>query len=167
MANIITIIRIICSIVLLFCPALSFSFYSVYVIAGFSDMIDGIIARKMNTVSEFGSRLDTLADFVLVVVCMIKLLPILDIEVWMYIWIGIIAIIKLINVIFGIKQQSRFIAIHSVMNKIAGGLLFVLPLTIGIINLRYSIVVVCIVATIAAIEEGYYIRTGKYGGKYK
>ena len=44
MANIITIIRIICSIVLLFCPALSFSFYSVYVISGFSDMIDGIIA---------------------------------------------------------------------------------------------------------------------------
>ena len=53
------------------------------------------------------------------------------------------------------------------MNKIAGGLLFVLPLTIGIINLRYSTVVVCIVATITAIQEGYYIRTGKYGGKYK
>lgn len=38
-----------------------------------------------------------------------------------HIWIGIIAIIKLINVIFGIKQQNSFIAIHSVMNKIAGG----------------------------------------------
>lgn len=37
-------------------------------------MIDGTIARKTNNANEFGSRLDTIADFAFVVACMIKLL---------------------------------------------------------------------------------------------
>ena len=71
MANIITGIRILCSIALVFCPTLSPVFYSLYLVAGFTDMIDGTVARKTNTVSEFGSRLDTIADFIFVVVCLI------------------------------------------------------------------------------------------------
>ena len=138
MANIVTGMRIICSIALLFCPAFSVTFYSLYIIAGVSDMIDGTIARKTGTVSEFGSALDTVADFILVVVCLIKLLPILDIEIWMFIWIGIIAIIKVINIVSGIIVQGRFVSVHSVMNKLTGVLLFVLPLTVAIIDLRYS-----------------------------
>ncbi|MBO4457811.1 MAG: CDP-alcohol phosphatidyltransferase family protein [Butyrivibrio sp.] len=59
MANIITGIRIVCSIALLFCPALSVTFKLLYIIAGVSDMIDGTIARKTGTVSELGSTLDT------------------------------------------------------------------------------------------------------------
>ncbi|WP_155834078.1 hypothetical protein [Butyrivibrio sp. VCD2006] len=41
------------------------------------------------------------------------------------------------------------------MNKTVGGLLFVLPLTLKIIDLRYSAVIICFVATFAAIQEGY------------
>lgn len=159
MANIITCIRIICSIALLFCPALSVTFYSLYIIAGVTDMVDGTIARKTGNVSEFGSRLDTVADFTLIVVCLIKLLPVLDIVMWMFIWIGIIAIIKVINIVSGIVVQGRLVAVHSVMNKITGFLLFALPLTVTIIDLRYSAVIVCTVATFAAIQEGYFIRT--------
>ena len=59
MANIITGIRRVCSIALLFCPALSVTFKLLYIIAGVSDMIDGTIARKTGTVSELGSTLDT------------------------------------------------------------------------------------------------------------
>lgn len=128
MANIITGIRIISSISLLFCPALSVTIYLLYIIAGVSDMIDGTIARKTGTVSEFGSKLDTVADLIFVVVCLIKLLPMLDIKIWMYIWIGIIAMIKVINIVYGIIVQGRFVSVHSVMNKITGGLLFALPL---------------------------------------
>jgi len=59
MANIITGIRIVLSIALLFCLALSPAFYALYIAAGFSDMIDGAVARKTGTVSEFGSKIDT------------------------------------------------------------------------------------------------------------
>ena len=57
-ANIITGLRIILSVVLLLCPVFSPTFYSLYLLAGLSDMADGIIARKKNSVSEFGSRFD-------------------------------------------------------------------------------------------------------------
>ena len=63
-ANIITGVRILCSIALLFCPAFSISFYSLYIIAGGSDMIDGAIARKTGTVSAFGAKFDTVADLI-------------------------------------------------------------------------------------------------------
>ena len=124
-------------------------------------MIDGAIARKTGTVSAFGAKFDTVADLILVVVCMIKLLPALDIANWMYVWIGIIAMIKVINIASGIKTKGRFVTVHSVMNKITGILLFTLPLTLGFIELRYSAAVVCAVATFAAIQEGHYIRTGQ------
>ena len=161
MANIITCIRIVLSVALLFCPALSSAFYVLYIAAGFSDMIDGAVARKTGTVSELGSRLDTIADIIFTVVCLIKLFPVLDVPAWLYIWISVIAIIKLINIAIGYIRQKRFVAVHSVINKVTGGLLFIFPLTLAFINLKYSAAVVCAVATIAAVYEGYLIQAGR------
>ena len=151
MANAISIIRIIASIALLFCRAFSPAFYVLYIAAGLSDMLDG-----------FGARLDTIADFVLVIVCLIKLLPILRIPAWLYLWIGIIALIKVINIVSGFAVQKRFVAVHSLMNKATGALLFLLPLAIPAAELKYAAIVVCAAATFAAIQEGHFIRTGRH-----
>ena len=62
--NIITGIRIVISVALLFFPALSPAFFVLYVADGLSDMIDSAAVRRTKTVSEFGSRLDTFADIV-------------------------------------------------------------------------------------------------------
>ena len=155
MANIITGIRIVISVVLLFCPALSPIFYVLYLIAGLSDMIDGTVARKTGTVSDFGSKLDTVADIVFVTVCLIKVLPVLDIPGWLYIWIAVIAFIKVANIAVGYILHKEVVSVHSMLNKITGGLLFVFPLTLEFIDLKYSATVVCVVATVAAIQEGY------------
>ena len=122
-------------------------------------MLDGLVARKTDTVSKFGARLDTIADFVFAVVSLIKLLPVLRIPEWLYGWIGMIALIKVVNIISGFAVQKRFVAVHSVMNKVAGELLFLLPLTIPAVPLKYSAIVVCTAATFAAIQEGHFIRT--------
>ena len=84
MANIITAIRIVCSIALLLFPAFSPPFYTLYIAVGISDMIDGTVARKTGTVSALGSKLDTAADFIFVVCCLIKLLPVFNIPTWLY-----------------------------------------------------------------------------------
>lgn len=118
MANIITGIRIICSIVLLFCPVFSPVFYALYITAGVSDMVDGAVARKMGTVSNFGSKLDTAADFVFVFVCLIKLIPAIYVPTWLFIWIIVIAVIKAINLIFGYVMRKEMIALHTVMNRV-------------------------------------------------
>ena len=82
---------------MLFFPAFSLAFYALYITAGVSDMVDGWVARRTHTASELGAKLDTIADIVFVVVCLVKLLPVVDITTWLYVWIGIIALIKIIN----------------------------------------------------------------------
>ncbi len=162
MANIITGIRIICSIALLFCPVFSPVFYALYITAGVSDMVDGTVARKTGTVSEFGSKFDTTADFILAIVCLIKLIPVIHVPAWLVIWIIVIAVIKAINLISGYVVRKEIVALHTVMNKVTGILLFVLPMTLTFIDLKYSGMFVSILATFAAIQEGHLIRTGMY-----
>ena len=160
MANTITGLRILVSVALLFCPVFSPIFYALYLIAGLSDMADGIVARKTNSVSEFGSRFDSIADYVFVVVCLMKLLPVMDIPIWLYVWTAIIALIKIINVISGYVMQKRYAVVHTTMNKVTGVLLFMFPLTLTIVPLIYTGIPICSVATFAAIQEGHFIRTG-------
>ncbi len=161
MANCITGNRILCSILLLFCPALSPPFIALYLTAGLTDMIDGTVARKTNTAGAFGAALDTVADFVFVAASLIKLIPILDIPVWMDVWAAVIALIRAINIVSGYVLRKRFIALHTAMNKVAGALLFALPLTLSFMDLRFSATVVCAAATFAAVQEGHLIRTGR------
>lgn len=59
------------------------------------------------------------------------------------IWIGLIAVIKLINIIAGFVVQKRFVTVHSLANKITGAVQFALPLA----------------ATFAAIQEGHIMRS--------
>lgn len=124
-------------------------------------MIDGAVARKTNTDSKFGTKLDTIADFVFTAVALIKILPAMHIPTWLWVWIIVIAIIKIGNVTVGFKKKKGFVAEHTLMNKITGILLFLLPMTLHFIELRYSAVIVCSVATVSAIQEGYYIKTGR------
>lgn len=150
-----------CSIIMIFFSAFSVTFYVLYLAGGVTDMVDGLVARKTNTVSKMGSRLDSIADVFFVAVSLFKILPAVDISTWLWIWIAVIAAIKVINILSGFLSQKRFVAEHTIMNKVTGFLLFLLPLTLTVIELNYSGAVVCCIATFAAIQEGHYIRTGK------
>ena len=160
MANWITGMRILLSVGLLFCPALSASFFSLYLAAGLTDMLDGPVARKTDTATAFGAKLDSGADMLFIAVCLVKLLPVLAIPVWLYIWIAAIALIKLINIVSGFVMQKRFVALHTPMNKATGALLFLLPLTVSSIPLQYTVPIICAVATFAAIQEGQMVSQG-------
>ena len=157
-ANIITGSRIVFSLSLLFIPLSSAWFYALYLLCGLSDMIDGIVARRTNSASELGARLDTVSDFVFMSVALIKFLPHLHIPVWMWIWIGIIAMIKLGNAALGFVRTKKFISHHTVLNKVTGLLLFFLPVTISFVDLTYTLPIVCTIATVAAMHEWYYME---------
>lgn len=159
-ANIITSSRIVGAICLLFCPVFSVVFYILYVFCGITDMIDGTVARKTNTVSEVGSKLDSIADYIFVAICLIKLIPVIHLPIWLWIWIGLIAIVKVVNIISGYIVWKEMVTKHTVLNKITGVLLFVLPLTLSFVEIKYSGAVACAIATVAAVQEGHLIRTG-------
>lgn len=136
-------------------------FYIIYLFCGFTDMIDGKIARKTNSTSAFGSRLDTIGDLIFVVVSMFKLLPAISLPKWFWIWVSIIAMIKISNIILGYVSKKHFLSLHTVMNKITGLLLFLLPLTIFFVDLKITAIVACALATFSAIQEMVYVITGR------
>ena len=154
-ANIITGSRIVLSLPLLLISLTSAWFCVIYLLCGLSDMIDGTVARRTNSASEFGARLDTVSDFVFLSMALIKFVPHLHIPVWLWIWIGIIAMMKLGNAVWGFVRTKKLISPHTVLNKVMGLLLFLLPMTVSFIELTYTLPFVCAVATTAAIHEVY------------
>ena len=124
-------------------------------------MIDGTVARRTSSASEFGARLDTVSDFVFMTVALIKFVPHLHIPVWLWIWIGIIAMIKIGNVVWGFVRTKRLISPHTFLNKVMGLLLFLMPLTISFVDITYTLPIVCTVATVAAMHEVYFTYSEK------
>ena len=156
-ANIITGSRVIFSVALLFASLSSTLFCALYLICGFTDMIDGTVARKMGAVSEFGARLDTVSDFVFIFVCAVKILPILRIPVWLWVWIALIALTKILNIALVFIAKKKLISVHSVFNKITGFALFLLPFTLTFVPTTYSVSAICVLATVAVAQEVYLV----------
>ena len=123
-------------------------------------MVDGTVARMTNSASEFGARLDTVSDFVFMVVCSIKILPILHIPVWLWVWIALIALAKILNIALVFIAKKKLISIHSVFNKITGLALFLLPLTLTFVEVTYSASAICVLATVAVVQEVYLAKEG-------
>ncbi len=159
-ANIITGFRIVFSVLLLMLPAFSSGFYAMYLAGGITDMIDGAVARKTNSVSSFGSRLDSFADFIFMLSVLVKILPAIDIPIWALLWTVVIAIVKIAGNLAGFVLNKKILVEHTVMNKITGFMLFLLPFTFSFIELQFGLFVVCFVATAAAIQESYYLQKG-------
>jgi len=160
-ANIITGSRVAFSLPLLFIPLSSALFYILYLFCGLTDMIDGAIARKTGAVSKFGARLDTVADFVFMFVCSIKILPLMYIPVWLWVWIIIVALIKIFNIALVFIQKKKLLSIHSVLNKATGFALFLLPLSLAFVETTYSVATACVLTTIAEMQEVYFIAKGQ------
>ncbi len=98
--NIITIIRF------LLVPIFVYTFYasssyvlpfSIFIFAGFTDVLDGYIARKYNLITKWGKLLDPLADKVL----QISVLFVLTDRMLIPIWIIIVVIFKEVFMIIG------------------------------------------------------------------
>ena len=161
LANLITSCRILFSLLLLFFPALSPGFYGLYIAAGLSDMLDGFVARRTNSASPLGARLDSMADLVFLAVCLIKLMLVLTLPVWLWVWVGLIALLRLVNILSGFVCRKKLVLLHTKANKLTGALLFLLPLSLGFLNISYTAVPLCALASFAAVQEGHFIRTGR------
>ena len=123
-------------------------------------MADGYLARKLGCESKTGAMLDSLADLVFVVCCCFKLIPTVAFPKWLWIWGGAIVIIKVINQISALVMYKKFVFPHTVANKITGVLLFVGVQISLWINSIVPIIIIAVVATFAAVQEGHFIRMG-------
>lgn len=152
-ANLISIMRIILSLLLFFIKPLSITFIVIYIICGISDGLDGYIARKTNTTSRLGEKLDSIADLIMVLVLMIILFAIINLTVPVIVWMIIIAIIRVVSMIVVFVKYKTFGILHTYGNKITGFVLFVCPITFAFIQSDVMIDIICVIASISTIEE--------------
>ena len=155
--NVISVLRIAGSISLLFCDVTGWPFWSLYVLCGLSDILDGWLARRLHAESKTGAILDSVSDIVFVACCAIRLLPVLEIPAWLWIWAGVIVIIKIVNQISALVVFKRFCFPHTVANKLTGLLLFLTVPTM--FRSMIPISIVAALASFAALQEGHLIRT--------
>ena len=150
--NIITLLRIAGSFGLLLCDVTGVAFWLIYGLCGISDIADGWLARKLKCVTKTGALLDSMADICFVACCAWKLLPILDLPQWLWLWAGVIVVIKVVNQLSALVLYGHCCFPHTAANKVTGFLLFIaVPITFFTI---IPITIVAAIATFAAIHEG-------------
>ena len=155
--NVISVLRIAGSVSLLFCDATVWPFWVLYALCGISDMADGWLARKLHAETKAGAVLDSVADIVFVGCCAIRLLQVLEIPLWLWIWAGVVVFIKIVNQVSALVVYKRFCFPHTRANKLTGSLLFLVVPTMFCSVI--PIAAVAVLATFAAAQEGHFIRT--------
>ena len=151
--------RIVLCLPLLIVDAMTIPFWVIYLIAGLTDILDGFLARRWGVESKFGARLDSLADFVFVLVVGYKLFPWLRLPATLWMMIGLIALVKVINAISSFMVKHRIEFLHTKANKLTGSLLFIGMMTVGQSYFIPVAWVIACIALFAAIQEGHIIRS--------
>lgn len=151
MADLITISRIFLSILLLFLPFPSLPFLFLYVAGGLTDMLDGFVARATGTAGARGAKLDSLADGVFFLSSAIKIIPSLSILPFLWAPVMIVLLVRVANLLHSFFKGRE--PLHTTADKITGFLLFLLPLSLGLVPIMFSASAVTAVAFYAAIEE--------------
>ena len=157
--NLLSASRIALCLPLLLVDAMTLPFWVLYVIAGLTDILDGFLARRWGVESKFGARLDSLSDFVFVLVVGYKLFPYLKLPATLWMMIGLIALVKTVNAISSYVVRHRIDYLHTKANKLTGFLLFVGMMMIGQSYFITTAWMIACIALFAAIQEGHYIRS--------
>lgn len=152
-ANYMSITRIVLSITLLCITPLSMLFLLVYILCGITDMLDGYIARKMHIESTFGSKLDSIADFIMMLVLMFVLLPFLPLTESIMMWIVMIGVIKVGSIVIVFIKYRTFEMLHTYSNQVVGFVLFLYPMSLYVTPSHVLLCIICMIATVAALEE--------------
>ena len=157
--NILTASRIVLCLPLLLVDAMTVPFWVLYVIAGMTDMLDGFLARQWGVETKFGARLDSLADLIFVLAVGYKLFPWLKLPAALWMMMGLIAMVKIVNAISAYVIKHRIEFLHTKANKLTGFLLFIGVMTIGQSYFVPVAWVIACIALFAAIQEGHLIRS--------
>ena len=152
--NILSILRIILSILLIPFLSVPIVFIVIYILVGLSDMLDGYIARKFGYESNLGATLDSVSDFVfycILVFIFFKLYySILEMN---YQLVVIIIAIRLLNMLLTKIKYKKIVFIHTIANKATGIMIYLLPMILLFTENNTLIRILLLVAVLAAFEE--------------
>ena len=151
--NIITLFRLVFSPALLLIAPFSVSFLLLYALLGLSDVLDDFLARRWGVSGKLGARLDSAADFLLFFIILYLLVRNYRFPVWALLWVGLIAILRFVALAMCYKRFHKLAFLHTYANKATGFLLVLSPFLLPFLGLNASVIVVCVAASISALEE--------------
>jgi len=170
-SNIISLFRLFLSVPLWFLldgfnsPNIRYITFAVCIIASFSDILDGYLARKYNEVTEFGKIIDPLADKIAVGVIIIKLYLLGQIPVYYFLMIILRDIIIFLGGMFVAKKIGRILPSNA-LGKITviniGIVILLIILQFNGDNLVYKLIYASSIALIFASLVGYIIRAKEF-----
>lgn len=166
--NFITSFRIIGTFCLLFVKPLSPLFFIIYTLSGFSDVLDGFIARKMNLISEFGSKLDSIADLFFYAIMIIKVFPVLLKKLPNIFWLvlALVLVLRLSAYILAAIKYKKFTSLHTWLNKATGFMVFLIPYVINTIIFEPFAYLTSLLGAISSAEElSIHILSREYTSK--
>ncbi len=154
--NCITSLRIIGTFIMIFTTIFSREFYIVYTICGVTDVLDGFVARITKKTTEFGAKLDSVADLFFYGTMLFKLLPemLSAMPNAMPVMIASLVALRVCSYLIAAFRYKKFASLHTYMNKASGFSCFVMPYLIWMNvpeNIVYSIVYG--IAVVAGLEE--------------
>ena len=153
--NIITCVRILGTIALVFIEPFCVPFYVIWTICGVSDVLDGTVARMTKQESKFGARLDSMADIMFYLLMLYRVLPTLIAVLprWIWIIVCVIALTRSAAYVTALIKYKRFASLHSYLNKLSGFMLFLVPYFISLSWFWIYCVVLCGIGLLSSIEE--------------
>ncbi|WP_303872050.1 CDP-alcohol phosphatidyltransferase family protein [Acetobacterium wieringae] len=158
--NIITTFRIFLSLCLLFIDFRSAVFIFGYLICGFTDLLDGYIARKIHSETLLGAKLDSIADLFMSGMIIITVIKQNQINQLIFLGIIIITILRTGNAVLTKIKFKQIAIIHTSLNKVSGLFFFFCPIVYPFWDNRL-LIITGFLAFFAAIEEFLIILTSK------
>ncbi len=153
--NVITAFRIVGTAVMLFIRPLTTEFLVLYALCGFSDVLDGFIARTTGRTTELGAKLDSIADLLYYAVMVLKIMPVLlDIlPLWVWCATGVVVLLRLGSYITAAVKYKCFASMHTYMNKVTGLAMFTMPYVLMLPCAVELCAVICAIAGLSSLEE--------------
>lgn len=151
---IITGVRLLLAPVLLLCEPLSAGFYTVYLLCGLSDMLDGAVARLTHSQSRTGAVLDSAADGVLLVFAAAALRGyIVRLPAFCLYSAAAVLLLRAAAAVAGAIRFKKPVFFHTASDKVIGFTLFCLPFFLGSRAVGAFLLVLCAAALLSALEE--------------
>ena len=153
--NLLTALRIAGAVCMIFMPPLTQAFFIIYTLCGVSDVLDGTIARARHSESDFGARLDSIADLLFYAVMLLRIFPVLWERLPRVIWllVAIVLLMRAASYITAAVKYRRFASLHTLINKLTGFGVFMIPYFIGGNFGTVYCFAVCAIGFLASAEE--------------